>query len=150
MAVSQNRKDHDERPLGQRQTGQRLAIENVMRSAAGPLSVREIHERGAEAHPTLGIATVYRTLRLLVDDGRISPVILSDGETRYEMAGLGHHHHFHCRICGEVFDLPGCPVTLQKTYQGGYQVESHELTLHGTCPTCVESGRAARAEVGSG
>jgi len=53
--------------LGQRQTRQRDAIFGVIQDAAGPLTVAEIHSRGQETVPGLGIATVYRTVKLLLE-----------------------------------------------------------------------------------
>ena len=124
--------------LGQRQTRQRDVIVDVIRAAAGPLTVPEILERAQKEVPGLGIATVYRTLKLLHEAGRVETVILPSGETRYESSGLGHHHHFHCRVCHEVYDLASCPVTLPQDHAigGGFVVEGHELTLYGVCGEC--------------
>jgi Fur family transcriptional regulator, ferric uptake regulator len=124
--------------LGQRRTLQRDTIAGVIRAADGPLTVQEILERAQRSVPGLGIATVYRTLKLLLEAGRLQTVILPSGDTRYEQSGLGHHHHFHCRTCDEVFDLDACPVQVpQGSYEGGYIVEDHELTLYGLCPACA-------------
>lgn len=124
-------------PLGQRRTRQRQVIEEVIHAAAGPLTVNEIHERASADIDGLGIATVYRTLKLLLEGDRIQTVILPTGETRYESTGLGHHHHFHCRSCDLVFDLETCPVSVPRgRYEAGFVVDDHELTLYGTCPAC--------------
>jgi Fur family transcriptional regulator, ferric uptake regulator len=123
--------------LGQRHTRQRDVIVAVIREAAGPLTVNEILNRAQERVPGLGVATVYRTLKLLQEGGKITTVILPSGETRYESTGLGHHHHFHCRVCDEVYDLEDCPVQIPtRELSNGFQVESHELTLYGICSTC--------------
>lgn len=124
--------------LGQRQTRQRDAILGVIRDSPGPLTVQEIHERGLEQVPGLGIATVYRTLKLLQEARQIQTVVLPSGDMRYEPAELGHHHHFHCRVCDSVFDLDACPVEIPRNepYAGGFFVEDHEVTLYGTCPAC--------------
>lgn len=125
-------------PLGQRRTRQRQIIEEVIRSAPGPLTVQEIHERAMDHLDGLGIATVYRTVKLLLESDRIQTVILPSGETRYESTGLGHHHHFHCRKCDLVFDLETCPVAVPSgQYEQGFIVDAHELTLYGTCPGCA-------------
>jgi Fur family transcriptional regulator, ferric uptake regulator len=124
-------------PLGQRRTRQREIIEEVIRSAPGPLTVNEIHTRALHDLDGVGIATVYRTLKLLLESDRIQTVILPSGETRYESTGLGHHHHFHCRVCDLVFDLETCPVAVPRgRYEAGFVVDDHELTLFGTCPSC--------------
>lgn len=123
-----------------RHTRQREAIVRVIQASRGPLAVNDILERAQREHDGLGIATVYRTLKLLLEDGTVRQVILPSGETRYEMSGLGHHHHFQCRRCGEVVDLDVCPVAVLTgtTLAGGYTVEGHELTLYGVCPSCQE------------
>ena len=127
--------------VGQRQTAQREAIFRVIRRAKGPLTVDQIHQRARRASPRMGIATVYRAIKLLVEADEILPVMLPDGQARYEAADLGHHHHFRCRVCGQVYDMAYCPVSIPAgtTFPGGFRVEDHELTLYGTCPNCHET-----------
>lgn len=122
----------------QRSTRQRDVISRVLDTAEGPLGVAEVLGRAQGDLPGLGIATVYRTLKLLTDQGRIHPVTL-DGETLYEASGRGHHHHFSCTTCGKVFTLHTCPVALPRgtVYPGGFIVEAHEVTLYGRCPQCA-------------
>jgi Fur family transcriptional regulator, ferric uptake regulator len=128
----------EDAPLGQRRTRQRRVIEAVIRDASGPLTVPEIHDRSQAQLEGLGIATVYRTVKLLMEAGRLQTVILPSGETRYESSDLGHHHHFHCRVCDQVYDLETCPVSVPKgRYEAGFVVEDHELTLFGSCPNCA-------------
>lgn len=124
-----------------RSTRQRDVIARVLDGAEGPLAVGTVLERAQAAAPGVGIATVYRTLKLLCDQGRIHPVTL-DGETLYEASGRGHHHHFSCTRCGRVFTLHSCPVALPSgtVYPGGFVVEAHEVTLYGRCPGCVAAG----------
>jgi Fur family ferric uptake transcriptional regulator len=125
---------------GMRRTKQREAILNELLNADGPLSVAEIHERAGCGLPGLGIATVYRTIKALREEGGISVVELPGEEPRYEPIGLGHHHHFRCRSCEQTFDLEVCPVGIPTgtTLPGGYSVEDHSLTLYGRCSACVK------------
>lgn len=126
--------------VGQRQTAQRDAIFRVIRRAKGPLTVDQIHQRARRASPRMGIATVYRAVKLLMEAEEILPVVLPDGQTRYEAADLGHHHHFRCRRCNQVYDMAYCPLSIPPgtTFPGGFRVEEHELTLYGVCPNCSE------------
>ena len=103
------------------------------------MSVAEIHERARRGLPGLGIATVYRTIKVLREEGRISVVELPGEEPRYEPAGLGHHHHFRCLSCEQTFDLEVCPVGIPNgtMLPGGYKVEDHSLTLYGRCSGCL-------------
>jgi Fur family ferric uptake transcriptional regulator len=130
--------------LGQRQTRQRDAILKVLGEANGPLSTPEIFKLSKKVIP-LGIATVYRTINLLLAAKEIQSVILPSGETRYESADLGHHDHFQCRKCGHVFDLSVCPLHLASgtIIPGGFIVEDHEMTLYGICPDCAKKNGKA-------
>lgn len=122
-----------------RRTDQRDAIQRVLHEAAGPLTPQEVHARARRRLAGLGLATVYRNLARLEEAGAVVAVHLPGEGPRYEPAGRGHHHHFHCSACGAVFELDAdCPVPeLQgTTLPGGYRVEGHELTLYGRCPTC--------------
>lgn len=127
-----------QKKIGKRRTAQREAISEALSAAGRPLTVQELHTAAQAQLGNLGIATVYRTLKLLLEGGEISTVALPDDELRYELANLGHHHHFHCRVCDQVFDLPNCPVALPEgtVFPSGFRVESHEITLYGTCRDC--------------
>lgn len=98
----------------------------------------EIHERAGREIPRLGIATVYRTVKALKGEGEVVTVELPGEEPRYEPVGRGHHHHFRCLSCEQIFDLGICPVGIPRgtTLPGGYTVEDHELTLYGRCSAC--------------
>lgn len=123
---------------GQRQTRQRMKVFDVIRGAPGPLTVPEIHAQVKLKMPQTGIATIYRTVKLLMESHLIQSVTLPTGETRYESADLGHHHHFQCKICGQVVDIDHCPVRVESGGElpGGYLLEDHEITMYGRCPKC--------------
>ncbi len=123
---------------GQRQTKQRALVYEVIRESKGPLTVPEIHVQVRQTMPRTGIATIYRTVKLLHSSKWIQAVTMPDGETRYESADLGHHHHFQCKICGEVLDIDHCPMSLAPGAElpGGYILHEHEITMYGICPRC--------------
>jgi Fur family ferric uptake transcriptional regulator len=135
--------------IGRRSTRPRSTIITVLAKAVGPLTVPEIHARAhdAETGAQIGIATVYRTLNLLVEKGLAQQVVLPSGETRYEAAGhKGHHDHFQCVGCARVFDIDTCQLKLPSgiVIAGGFRVQGHELTLSGLCPDCDKPGTHAR------
>ena len=122
-----------------RRTKQRNTIIKEVVSAEGPLSIEEIHTRASAQVPGLGIATVYRTIKTLKEEGQVAVVELPGEEPRYEPSGRAHHHHFRCLSCEQIFDLELCPVGLPEgtTLPGGYTVEDHSLTLYGRCSLCI-------------
>ena len=121
----------------ERVTRQRAAIERALRNAQRPLTPAEILAASRKAVPSLGTATVYRTLRGMVEDGSIAPVFLAGEGARYELAHLGHHHHFRCRACERVFEVDGCPGDLSALAPKGFHVEAHDVVLFGRCASCA-------------
>jgi Fur family ferric uptake transcriptional regulator len=121
----------------ERTTAQRKAIHTVLEQSGRPLSPPEIFNAARAIAPGLGMATVYRTIKRLLDDGNISQVELPGEAPRYERSGLTHHHHFRCTGCNKVFDLLGCDASFRECTPKGFALESHELYLFGRCETCV-------------
>ena len=120
----------------QRRTRQHDAIRAAIEEADRPLSPQEILESAQAEIPNLGVATVYRAIRSLIDDDWLREVELPGEASRYEVAHKAHHHHFHCRDCDRVFDLDGCPGPLRELAPRGFRVESHEIILYGRCAEC--------------
>jgi Fur family ferric uptake transcriptional regulator len=121
----------------ERSTRQRTAIRNTIEAAGRPLSAPEILESAKAEAPSLSLATVYRNLKQLVDDGALLSVMLPGENPRYEVAHQGHHHHFQCRQCERVFDVHACPGDFQHLAPAGFTVTGHELTLYGLCAECA-------------
>ena len=121
----------------QRHTPQRQAVRDALAKGPGPLSAREILDVAAQAAPGLGMATVYRALKLLADEGLVSVVEIPGQSPRYELTGQGHHHHLYCRVCTKVFEVYQCPGDFAELCPPGFKVEGHELVLFGVCARCV-------------
>ncbi len=129
-----------------RNTRQRTAIRDAIAKAGAPVSPREILDLAAENADGLGLATVYRTLKLLVEANEVLPVDIPGQSTRYELAGKGHHHHFHCNSCGRVFELTGCCGHFEELTPKGFQLETHDLTLFGRCKECAGKSPARKVK----
>lgn len=125
----------------ERNTRQRTAIRQAIAEAGRPLLPQEILQAAAVAAPGLSLATVYRNLRTLVEEGELLAVTLPGEVPRYELAGAGHHHHFQCESCQRVFEVHACPGNLAGLAPKGFVVERHELTLYGRCSDCGDGRR---------
>ncbi|WFB34361.1 transcriptional repressor [Kiritimatiellota bacterium B12222] len=119
-----------------RNTKQKSAIEEAFTNIQRPLSPTEVCDLARKQVPRLGIATVYRAINEMVEEGLLRPVDLPGQNTRYEKAGLHHHHHFHCSSCDKVFDLEGCFLKKDLNLPKGFDVIQHDITLTGHCPDC--------------
>ena len=123
--------------MAARRTPQRHAIRAAFDRAGRPLGPQEVLDLAQTGVPGLGIATVYRTLKKMVQDGVLQVVDLPGAPSRYELAGLEHHHHFHCRGCDRVFDVEGCPDQVEDFAPPGFRTEEHAVVLYGRCSACT-------------
>jgi Fur family ferric uptake transcriptional regulator len=125
-----------------RRTRQRDAIEKVIEKSDRPLGLDEILAGASQEVSELGIATVYRAIKLLAERGQVISVEVPGVGVRYELSGKAHHHHFHCDGCGRTFDLHTCPFTAPPALPDGFSHETHAITIFGKCDTC---GRRPRS-----
>lgn len=133
-------------PAFQRGTRQRAAIRAAIDAAGRPLLPQEILALAQDEVAELGMATVYRNLKLLVEAEEIRVVELPGEVPRYESAHHSHHHHFQCRACQRVFDVHGCTEDFAGWAPRGFRVDGHELTLYGLCADCAKPAKAARGK----
>ena len=122
-----------------RNTKQRKIIHDVFEVSGRPLSAGEAIALARSRSHTLGTATVYRTINKMLEDGLLVPVEIPAEPTRYEIAGLHHHHHFYCRTCKKVFDVDGCPTDFVGITPEGFELEAHEVILYGRCEKCIQA-----------
>jgi len=119
-----------------RNTVQKETIRLVFQQADRPLGVDEILQAGRERVRGLNQATVYRNVKALVEEGWLLKFSHPIFGTMFEKAGKDHHHHFHCRLCDRVFELPGCALNEKQATPDGFIAESHEVFLFGICSAC--------------
>ncbi|UIF90148.1 Fur family transcriptional regulator [Cupriavidus sp. UYPR2.512] len=136
----------------ERMTRQRGAVIDALREAGRPLSPAEILAAAQHQVPSLGLATVYRNIRALVEGEQVHAVELPGQPDRYELSEVPgaatHRHYFQCLSCDRVFPLEGCPGHLEEITPPGFEVEHHELTLLGRCPDCASKpGKRRKAAV---
>jgi len=119
-----------------RNTRQRKAIFDVLKKEARPLSVAEIHELAVENVPGIGIRTVYRNVRELVDEGKLVGVDYPGQPPRYETVGGDkvHRPHLICGICHKVLELDPLPdEEVSKIKMPGYVIDGVETVYYGHC-----------------
>ena len=140
------------REKGLKVTSQRLMVLNIL-SAHGDehLTVEEIYDLAKEESPEIGLATLYRTVQVLLELHVIEKVTFDDGFARYELngeeTGSGHrHHHAICTQCGKVYSLETDLLdTLEKqVFESlGFEVTDHEVKLYGLCSACRRKAQNA-------
>ncbi|MEM7007533.1 MAG: transcriptional repressor [Thermodesulfobacteriota bacterium] len=120
-------------------TPQRLAVLKVLQDTRASLSINTIHSKVKEHLPDTGLATVYRSLEVLVDLNLALKLPLEDGSQSYAIAPDGHLHPILCTDCKKVIDFAECPLDdLAKkiTQDTGIEINTHFLQLFGKCEEC--------------
>lgn len=120
-----------------RKTKQRDALRAVLESAERPLSIDELLKGASRRVGGLGVATVYRAVSALLDEGWIAAVEIPGEPVRYERSDKAHHHHFQCEKCDRVFDVAGCLENLRRLAPPKFRVREHAVTLYGLCAACA-------------
>jgi Fur family transcriptional regulator, ferric uptake regulator len=122
-----------------RHTKQRDEIRQALESRGDFVSAQELHQQLATAGSGVGLATVYRTLGALAEDGQADS-LNREGETVYRACDPGHHHHLVCRECGTTVEIHADEVeawaqTVAKKH--GYSEPQHIVDIFGVCPACT-------------
>jgi len=115
-------------------------ILNAFLKSAGHSSSEELYDLIKRDDPSIGQATIYRTMKLLVDAGLARSVDFGDGIVRYEQK-LGHEHHDHliCEQCGihvEVVDSVIEELQEDLAKRHGFRLYRHKMVLYGLCAEC--------------
>ena len=118
-------------------TRQKGAIWQVIEASPRPLTAHEICKKARKEVKGLGIATVYRALRQLVDEGQTRHIEVPGARPHYESAARHHHHFFLCEDCKKLFDLMGCLRGISNLLPEGYRMKRHEIVIYGECAACA-------------
>lgn len=123
-------------------TDQRKIILDSFLAIETHVTAEELYDRLKQNHPNIGVATVYRTLKLLGECGLANEIKFSDGIARYEHL-LGHQHHDHliCLKCGQYIEV--CDPAIEELQEklaerNRFQIKSHRMELYGICKDCLE------------
>lgn len=123
---------------GHKLTPQRLLIWHIL-AEGKHLTAEQIHKRVKSQFPGVDLATVYRTLELLVRLGLVQESSFSFGPSRYEATENVGHNHIICRICGRVEHFDGSKlkeVASSVCELKGFDIESVEANISSVCNDC--------------
>ncbi|MBF2064328.1 MAG: transcriptional repressor [Calothrix sp. C42_A2020_038] len=125
------------RSKGLKVTPQRFAVyANLLSRQDHPTAEQILQDLNKQA-PTSSQATVYSALQALRDVGLVREVLLEEGVSRYD-ANVEKHHHFYCRQCNAIEDIPWetFPDISLDHLRPGLKAQTYEVTVYGTCDCC--------------
>ena len=126
-----------------RSTRQRTIVLEIVGRAKTHPTAEEVFTIARKKLPEISLATVYRNLHLLAEEGKIREVQFAGGTLRYDGMTM-EHEHFCCRSCGMVQDLPASIpdhtiAALQERL--GVTLERYSLDYYGLCKKCKTTSR---------
>jgi Fur family transcriptional regulator, ferric uptake regulator len=135
---------------GLRSTAQRRLIIDAFFEGSAHMTIEDLLAEVRTREPSIGYATVYRTLKLLAECGVASERHFGDGPSRYELAdeATTHHDHLICTSCQRIieFEEPRIEEIQEEiAARHGFEVHFHKHEMYGVCATCRESGAAKGA-----
>ena len=131
--------DNRLRAAGLRVTGPRTAVYNLLKSLGGHHSADDLAQRLNTGKDAMSRASVFNVLNDLSSAGLIMLSDAGPGRAFYEAADEWHHH-FVCRACGMIYDVPcgvGRKPCLDAVLPGpGFAVDEAQVIFRGLCPAC--------------
>lgn len=127
-----------------RLTRQRQFILETFLSMESHVSAEELYKEVSKRDPSIGLATVYRTLHLLSKSGLAQERQFGDGQTRYEHDfNHSHHDHLICTECGDITEFEHPMIErLQEEIadRNKFSIYTHRLDIYGLCKRCNKKG----------
>jgi len=126
------------RTRGERLTPQRLMVLEAIQGC-GHQTAEMIYERVRAVYPYVNIATIYRSLAWMKEQGLIAETDLGTGQIEYEYIGDHRHHHLVCLKCGgreEFADEMVEPLAAGLRERYGFEPRLDHLAVFGVCSHC--------------
>lgn len=119
-----------------------LIFENIVQTS-NHFTVDQIYQQMLAIDPGIGIATVYRTIRLLVDCGILMEHTFGEKRGFFEVIATEHQHHDHliCTHCGRIFEFHSPTIEMDQqrvAQQYQFKIENHKLEIYGICQQCQQ------------
>jgi len=132
------------REVGYRITPQREMIIEALAHSGQHVTAEEIYTQVQGRSRAINVATVYRTLDLLVENGLACRAGLEDSCVVYAAVDHGPHIHLTCRSCGLVIDANPAmlaPLADQLDREHNFTADLQHLSLVGLCADCRSKRR---------
>ncbi len=123
-----------------RWTPQRKTVLEVLLKLKGHIEIEELHGAIRVVDPSMGIATVYRTIHLLTECGLVRENVTLSGRKTYEQQyRRGHHDHLICIRCNKIVEFEHPLIEqfqLEACRAQGFIMETPRMELFGICSNC--------------
>ncbi|MBD3800584.1 MAG: transcriptional repressor [Campylobacterales bacterium] len=122
-------------------TPQRLKIVESL-NTFGHLNIDMLYQEVKEAYPNVSLATVYKNIAIMTENGLLEKVKLPESKSVFEIR-KEPHLHLHCSKCGKIEDISFDTEQIRAHAEAvsGYSIQSSDIVLRGVCPACQTNAK---------
>lgn len=126
------------RSKGFKATPQRIAICRIALNSRTHPSARQVYQEVKKIHPTVSLATVYKTLEVLRDLDLVQEINFPKGEARFD-SYMTPHINLVCSKCGGITDLDNQTIKeiiTKATASCKFKPAGQRMDIYGVCQKC--------------
>ena len=132
-----------------RVTKQRLAVTEALSEVDDFATAQQLHRWLQDSEKKGSLATVYRLLQSMADDGLVDVLRSGDGEARFRRCITEvHHHHLVCRVCSKTVEVMAPSVerwAARVAAEHDFSDPEHTVEIYGVCAECRAAANASGA-----
>ena len=120
---------------------QREIILNILKENVVHPTAEYLYAKIQEKDPKISLATLYRNLNQLTENGIIKKIDGLETSSHYDH-NTHEHYHFICTKCRRVFDIDAevAPELIRRTEEKtDFLIENHDIVFSGICKDCRQS-----------
>lgn len=125
--------------MNPRNTHQKQIILETIQGRGRHMCAEQVLAEAQKKDPGIGLATVYRNLNLLEQQGKIQKIRLHD--SCFYDGNPEPHDHFRCTVCGKFEDLDmkyEKRLDTEASEKTGYVIQRHAVLYEGICAECAQ------------
>ena len=129
------------RSKGYKATPQRIAICRIALNSRAHPSAQQVYDEVKKMHPTVSLATVYKTLEVLRDLDLVQEINFPKGQARFD-SYMNPHINLICSKCGTITDLDDVTVeeiTKKVAAATKFKPTGHHVDVYGICQKCSDT-----------
>jgi len=133
-----------------RKSQQRERILEILKETKSHPTADWIYMRLKEEIPELSLGTVYRNLKVLMEQGLIQKLPFGSTFDRFE-AKIAPHYHLVCEKCGlvEDFEMPQySAINSQAEKMSAFKISRHRIDFFGLCGKCLKENKQSTQRKG--
>ena len=126
------------RSKGYKATPQRIAICRMAVNSRAHPSAQQVYDEVKKIHPTVSLATVYKTLEVLRDLDLVQEINFPKGQARFD-SYMSPHINLVCLKCGNITDLDDMTIkeiTQKVTSSAKFKPTGQRMDVYGICQKC--------------